>query len=289
MCTNFIGTGQGRICLRARKLFEDNYGINHQGGKALLDEDTLFIWVDKNVAYTSTNLPILLIVGGGGGEAEVEDLLSITDKTASDWSAMFAVYHQVGDPSEVTCRIRQLNKTSPISTPWKQTSGISDNIIHEPVTQYMSFYNKEMANNIEMHAGISMATIIHKMDQGIIGLNDNLAKVASEANNYAMVAEQNREKMETDIWKLQSAIGNPAKIDGQTFPTVWSGLAYLSAKGAEDSQMSPEVKARIDQAVKAASKVGKLQAGMKQMATFCTSMTTKLAEMNAQLAGAVAS
>ena len=281
MCANFIGTEQTRVCLKERMLYKDNCGTNHQGGRCNIGEDTLLIRSDKNTAYFQPNLPVSLVKGG---HREVEDLLSIGDKTANDWSAAFAVYHQARNDSDVTRGIQHLNHPSPPATPWKETSGYSDNIIHDPNSEYMSFFTEETAASIEEQAGISAATMIHKLDIGMIGIHEDLNKVAAEANDYATVSEQNREKMATDILKVQASVGDPIVIDGKTFPTVWSALGYVSSKGAAESSMSPEVKETLEKAVLAAGEVQTLKSQLNQMTAYCSTMTTKLGELNDQMA-----
>jgi hypothetical protein len=105
---------------------------------------------------------------------------------------------------------------------------------------------------------------------------EDLNEVARETNDFAMVAEANQEKMETEITKVRAMIGDPVMVDNLSFPMVWSAIRYLADKTAESAQMDPTSSTAI---CKAVSDVDTISASLNSFGAFGKMMMARIKEL----------
>ena len=175
-CLHSISTNSNRVCLKEKKKGTNNCGMKHQGGHLEIQEATLLVHANSNMAYSTPSLTVSKLVGS---ENEMNDLLSITELNPSEWSAKFEVYNQLWESIsglEMAHRLGYLDRPSPTSTPWKKDRGRvhEEAIINQPAYIYIPKVNNESYSAMEEEAGVVTADIINHVDEGIVNLRHDL-------------------------------------------------------------------------------------------------------------------
>ena len=137
-----------------------------------------------NMAYSTPSLAVSKLVGS---ENQMNDLLSITELTPSEWSAKFEVYNQLSESIsglEMARRLGYLDCPSPTSMPWKKDRGRvhEEAIINQPAYIYIPKVNNESYLAMEEEAGVVTADIINHVDEGIVNLRHDLEQLAIKAH-----------------------------------------------------------------------------------------------------------
>ena len=151
-------------------------------------------------------------------------------QSAEGWGQWFAILkHASAEMVDDMSHLLEVAECrSPLATPWKGKGIHSDLIIHDPKCNYQGQIDNNMYAHLEDQISVMGAKFLSHLDAGLVGVTKDLAEVARETSDFAMMTDHNVQKMDTLLTSMEARVGKPVKINGESFPDAWATIKFLA-------------------------------------------------------------